>query len=516
MRSDYLQYYISHYNKEPELNFPDEITIYDTTLRDGEQTPGVCFSPEEKLEIAKKLDEIKIKQIEAGFPIVSKKEQESVKSITSEGLNAQILSLARTKKEDIDAALDCDVDGVITFMGTSDIHLEHKMHIGRQEALNTCMNAIEYAKDHGLFVAFSAEDATRTEHDYLFDVYDAVVDAGADFLNVPDTVGVLIPVITKELITNLKERYTTPISVHFHNDFGLATANTLTAIECGADQAHVTVNGMGERTGNASLEELIVALHAAYNIDLNIDTTQLYSLSEFVGRITGIKMPVNKPIVGANAFAHESGIHVHGVLNNALTYEPISPELVGHSRRIVLGKHTGANAVKAKLEKYNIDLTEEQFQNVFDQIKALGDKGKTVTDDDLRAIAITEISSAKETPIKLEGLGILSGAIVSPTATVKLNINGKLKETSCTGVGPVDAAINAIRELIQDTMDIELEEYNLEAITGGTDALAEVFVISSDGEGNKSTGRATNDDVIMASILAVLDSINKILLMEKN
>lgn len=325
----------------------------------------------------------------------------------------------------------------------------------------------------------------------------------------------MIPVITKELITNLKERYTTPISVHFHNDFGLATANTLTAIECGADQAHVTVNGMGERTGNASLEELIVALHAAYNIDLNIDTTQLYSLSEFVGRITGIKMPVNKPIVGANAFAHESGIHVHGVLNNALTYEPISPELVGHSRRIVLGKHTGANAVKAKLEKYNIDLTEEQFQNVFDQIKALGDKGKTVTDDDLRAIAITEISSAKETPIKLEGLGILSGAIVSPTATVKLNINGKLKETSCTGVGPVDAAINAIRELIQDTMDIELEEYNLEAITGGTDALAEVFVISSDGEGNKSTGRATNDDVIMASILAVLDSINKILLMEK-
>ena len=326
----------------------------------------------------------------------------------------------------------------------------------------------------------------------------------------------MIPVITRELITNLKERYTTPISVHFHNDFGLATANTLTAIECGANQAHVTINGMGERTGNASLEELIVALHAAYNIDLDIDTTQLYSLSEFVGRITGIKMPVNKPIVGANAFAHESGIHVHGVLNNALTYEPISPELVGHSRRIVLGKHTGANAVKAKLEHYNIDLTEKQFQTVFNQIKALGDKGKTVTDDDLRAIAITEISSAKETPIKLEGLGILSGAVVSPTATVKLNINGKLKETSCTGVGPVDAAINAIRELIQDTMDIELEEYNLEAITGGTDALAEVFVISSDGEGNKSTGRATNDDVIMASILAVLDSINKILLMEKN
>ena len=251
MRSDYLQYYISHYNKEPELNFPDEITIYDTTLRDGEQTPGVCFSPEEKLEIAKKLDEIKIKQIEAGFPIVSKKEQESVKSITSEGLNAQILSLARTKKEDIDAALDCDVDGVITFMGTSDIHLEHKMHIGRQEALNTCMNAIEYAKDHGLFVAFSAEDATRTDLDFLKRIYNKAESYGADRVHIADTTGAITPQGITYLVKELKKDVNIDIALHCHNDFGLAVINSISGVLAGANGISTTVNGIGERAGNA-------------------------------------------------------------------------------------------------------------------------------------------------------------------------------------------------------------------------------------------------------------------------
>jgi 2-isopropylmalate synthase len=290
----------------------------------------------------------------------------------------------------------------------------------------------------------------------------------------------------------------------------------LTAIECGANQAHVTVNGLGERTGNCSLEELVMTLKSAYGIDLGLDTTRLYSLSTLVGRLTGVKMPVNKPIVGDNAFAHESGIHVHGILNNASTYEPMSPEMVGHSRRIVLGKHTGANALKAKLKEYHIDLNEKQFCKVFDDIKSLGDSGKCVTDDDLIAIAITELSSARETPIVLKGLGLSSGNGVSPTATVRLEIDGVEKEKAATGVGPVDAALNAIRELIQDDIDVELEEYNLEAITGGTDALAEVFVISSDSEGNKSTGRSTNQDIVMASIIAVLDSINKLLLIKNS
>ena len=250
-------------------------------------------------------------------------------------------------------------------------------------------------------------------------------------------------------------------------------------------------------------------------LDLGLDTTRLYSLSTLVGRLTGVKMPVNKPIVGDNAFAHESGIHVHGILNNASTYEPMSPEMVGHSRRIVLGKHTGANALKSKLKEYHIDLSDEQFYKVFNEIKALGDSGKCVTDDDLIAIAITEIGSARETPIVIKGMSISMGANVSPTATVKLEIDGVEKETANTGVGPVDAALKAIHNLIEGTIDVKLEEYNIEAITGGTDALAEVFVITSDGEGNKSTGRSTNQDIVMASILAILDSINKLLLIKR-
>lgn len=500
--------------KKENMNLADKIYIFDTTLRDGEQAPGVALTVDEKIQIAQKLDKLGVDKIEAGFPMSSPGEIEACREIKN-SVDATTVGLARTVIKDVDAVLDADLDYMHTFIGTSPLHRDYKLKMDKEKIIETAITAVEYGKDHGLTVEFSCEDATRTERDFLFETYHAVVDAGADFLNVPDTVGVLIPAVTKPLIADLKAEFDTPISVHFHNDFGLATANTLTAIEQGANQAHVTVNGIGERTGNSSLEELVVALHAAYGIDLNVDTTQLYNISEFVGKMTGIKMPVNKPIVGDNAFAHESGIHVHGILNNALTYEPISPELVGHSRRIVIGKQTGAHALKSKLEQYHIDLDDEQFDKVFKQIKELGDKGKTITDDDLKALAVTEVSSAKETPIKLKALGLLSGALVSPTATVKLEIDGEEKETSATGVGPVDAALNAIRFLIKDTTDIELEEYNLEAITGGTDALADVFVISSDSHGNKSNGRATNDDIVMASILAVLDSINKLLLIQR-
>ena len=501
--------------KKEDMNLADEIYIFDTTLRDGEQTPGVALTVDEKIQIALKLNNLGVDKIEAGFPAASKGELEAAKEIKSLDLNSTVVGLARSVKEDIDAVLKADLEYIHTFIGTSPLHRDYKLKMSKETIISTAVDAVEYAKDHGLTVEFSAEDATRTERDFLFDIFNDVISAGADFLDVPDTVGILTPTLTRELMTDIKDNFKTPVSVHFHNDFGLATANTLTAIECGANQAHVTVNGMGERTGNTSLEEIVVALYSAYGIKLNIDTSQLYSLSDFVGRLTGVKMPVNKPIVGDNAFAHESGIHVHGILNNSSTYEPISPELVGHSRKIVLGKHTGANALKSKLKDYHIDLNDEQFEKVFNQIKALGDRGKCVTDDDLKAIALTELSSARETPIKLKGLGLLCGAVFSPTATVKLEIDGVEKETSNTGVGPVDAALNAIRDLIQDTMDIELEEYNLEAINGGTDALADVFVISSDNEGNKSTGRAINEDIVMASILAVLDSINKLLLIKR-
>ena len=502
--------------KRDYMNLSDEIYFLDTTLRDGEQTPGVALTVDEKIQIAQKLNDLGIDKIEAGFPIASNGEFEACKEIKSLDLDSTVVGLARCVKKDIDSVLDADLDYSHIFIGTSPLHRDYKLKMSKETIISNAVEAVLYAKDHGLSVEFSAEDATRTEKEFLLEFYQSVVDCGIDFINIPDTVGILTPIMTNELISFMKNNFKTPLSVHFHNDFGLATANTLTAIECGANQAHVTVNGMGERTGNCSLEELAVLLHAAYNININIDTSQLYSLSDFVGRLTGVKMPVNKPIVGDNAFAHESGIHVHGILNNSLTYEPISPELVGHNRKIILGKHTGANALKSKLTDYHINLTDEQFEKVFSQIKSLGDKGKCITDDDLKAIALTELGSARETPIKLNSLGLLCGDIVSPTATVKLEIDGAEKETSSIGVGPVDAALKAIGLLIKDTMEIELEEYNLEAINGGTDALADVFVISSDDEGNKSTGRAINDDVVMASVLAVLDSINKLLLIKRN
>ncbi len=498
--------------KEQKLNLADKIYLLDTTLRDGEQTPGVALTADEKIQIASKLDYIGIDKIEVGFPASSPGELQSAKKIKGLDLNSTILGLARCNKNDINAVLDADLEYVHIFIGTSPLHRDYKLKMSKESITSKAVESIDYAKDHGLTVEFSAEDATRTEKDFLYNTYDNVVSAGADFLNIPDTVGVLTPFFTRELITDIKKNFKTPISVHFHNDFGLATANTLTAIECGADQTHVTVNGMGERTGNASLEEVVIALYAAYGINLNLDTSQLYGLSNFVSRLTGVKMPVNKPIVGDNAFSHESGIHVHGILNNSSTYEPISPEFVGHTRKIYLGKHTGANALKSKLDDFQIDLNEDQFNKVFKQIKALGDRGKCVTDDDLKAIAFTELNSARETPIKLIGLNLLYDDNISPTANVELEVNGVIRKTSKSGVGSVDAALNAIRSLIQDTIEIELEEYNIEAINGGTDALADVFVISSDNNGNRSTGRAINDDIVMASILAILDSINKLLL----
>jgi len=497
------------------MNIADKIYIFDTTLRDGEQTPGVALTVDDKIQIAQKLNNMGVDKIEVGFPASSDGEVESARQIKSMDLDSTLVGLARSLKSDIDAVIDSDLDYIHTFIGTSPLHRDYKLKKSKDQIIDSAVSAVEYAKDHGLTVEFSAEDATRTEKDFLFDVFSAVSDAKVDFIDVPDTVGVLTPKDTRLLIGDVVKTFNIPISVHFHNDFGLATANTLTAIECGANQAHVTVNGLGERTGNCSLEELVMTLKVAYGIDLGLDTTRLYSLSNLVGRLTGVKMPVNKPIVGDNAFTHESGIHVHGILNNSFTYEPMSPEMVGHSRRIVLGKHTGANSLRSKLKEYHIDLNEKQFENVLSQIKSLGDSGKIVTDDDLVAIAITELSSARETPVVITGMSISMGANVSPTATVKLEIDGVEKETASTGVGPIDASLNAIRHLLQEDIDMELEEYNLQAINGGTDALAEVFVITSDSHGNRSTGRSTNQDIVMASILALLDSINKLLIIQR-
>lgn len=376
-----LKYFVSPYNNEVDLKFPKDITIYDTTMRDGEQTPGVCLRPPEKLQIARKLDELGIHQIEAGFPIVSDEEKKAVKAIVDEDLNAQIICLARTKKEDIDAALDCNVDGIITFMATSDLHLKYKFNMTREEAMDRCMNAVEYAKDHGIFVAFSAEDATRTDLNVLKDTYKRAEEYGVDRIHIADTVGALSPQGAEYLVREIRKDIKTGIAMHCHNDFGLAVTNTISGFLGGANAASTTVNGIGERAGNTSLEELVMSLRIIYGLDLGFNLEHFYELSRLVEKLTGITVPVNKAIVGKNVFRHESGIHVDAVIEEPLTYEPFLPEMIGHHRRIVLGKHSGCRAVKAKLDACGIEVTNDELCKIVDQVKKSREKGKYINDE---------------------------------------------------------------------------------------------------------------------------------------
>ncbi len=376
-----LEYYVSPFNKSVDLKFPNDIIVYDTTLRDGEQTPGVCLRTPEKLRIARKLDELGIHQIEAGFPVVSNEEKRSIKAIVKEDLNADILVLSRTKKEDIDIAIDCDVDGIITFMGTSQIHLDHKMKMSQEEILNVCMKSIEHAKDHGLFVAFSAEDATRTDLNFLKKIYKRAEDYGVDRVHIADTVGAISPQGMNYLVTELRSTLNTDIALHCHNDFGMALSNSISGLLAGANAISTTVNGIGERAGNASLEEVVMALKIIYDVDLGFNIKLFYELSKLVEELTSLRISETKPIVGKNVFRHESGIHVDAVLEEPLTYEPFLPELIGHQRRIVLGKHSGCRAVKAKLDACGIEVTRDELCQIVEKVKNQREKGKYINDD---------------------------------------------------------------------------------------------------------------------------------------
>jgi D-citramalate synthase len=446
--------------------------------------------------------------LEAGFAAASEGELEAIQLIADSGLKADVYSMARGVISDIDAVLKTGAIGVHLVIPSSDLHLKYKLKKTRDEILEITTDTTQYAKDHGLKVELSAEDATRSDLDFLTRMFKVGIAAGADRLCPCDTVGVLIPERTKELYSNLKKEISdVPLSVHCHDDYGLAVANSIIALKYGADQAHVTINGLGERAGNASLEEIAVVLKANYKIALDIKTELLYETSIMVSRITEFPLQPNKAIVGENAFVHESGMHTHGILANPSTYEPFSPELIGRTRRIASGKHSGSHGIKASLTEMGLKPNREQLKEIFLRVKTLGDKGKRVSDADLQAIGEVIMGLPTVRPIKLEEITVVTGSKVTSTASVRLNLNGKMLTQAATGVGPVDAAISAIKKAVGIVEQIQLDNYSVKAITGGTNAVTEVTVSLSKGD-RKATAIGVNEDIVIASVQAMLSGIN--------
>jgi len=435
---------------------------------------------------------------------------EAVKLIADTGLRAEICSASRGVKSDIDAVAKAGADSIHLIIPVSDLHIEAKLRKTRNQVLKITRDMVKYAKDAGLIVELSAEDATRADFEYLKKVFSTGIDAGADRLVACDTVGVLTPERSYKFYGNLRKALTVPVvSAHCHNDFGMAVANTIAALRAGANQFHATINGLGERAGNASLEEIVVSLMALYKLKLGVKTEKLYGISQFVQRLTGVYVQPNKAIVGENAFTHESGIHTQGMLADTSTYEPIKPELVGGTRRLAPGKHSGSAGIKAALSDMGLAPNEEQLQEIFTRVKTVGDKGKTVTDADLLAIAESVLGLGKVKPIQLLEVTVVSGNTVTPTASVRLKLNGKGKEVTgaAMGVGPVDAAINAVKKAIAEVEPILLEQYNVKAITGGTDAMVEVMVRMRKGN-RTATAMGVREDIVMASMDAVIGCMN--------
>ena len=492
------------------------VRIFDTTLRDGEQSPGVSLAPEQKLTIAKKLDELGVDAIEAGFPLVSDGERKAIKMIISENLSAEICGLARANKKDIDAAIDVGLKYIHTFIATSDIHLQYKLKLSRDEVLAKAIEAVEYGKSRGLQVEFSAEDATRSDREFLKKVFGEVAKAGADRIDIPDTVGYSTPQYMAEITKDAVEVTKLPVSVHCHNDFGLAVANAISGIQAGAQCAHVTINGIGERAGNASLEEFVMSLQClqfSEKYETGIKTELLYDTSKFVSKLVGMTVQPNKAIVGENAFGHESGIHTHGVLSNPLTYEPISPELVGRSRWLQVGKHAGIHGMNAMLEEYGLRPDKEQANQILDKVKNLGDQGKHVTEVELLTIA-SEVMKERgiKRIVQLTGFSVSTGIGTMPYAFVKLNIDGKEFSATDHGVGPVDASLNAIQKITGKISEVRIKDYGLASISGGSNALCEVTIKVEDAQGNSASAKSVGEDIVTTSVQAVIDGLNRIML----
>ncbi len=493
-----------------------KIRIFDTTLRDGEQTPGVALTIDEKVCIAEKLDELGVNVIEAGFPNASEGDMAATRTIAGLDLStADVCGLARVVKEDVDACIECDVDMVHIFVSTSDVQRIHTIKKTREEVSQMAVDAVEQIKDCGVKCMFSAMDATRTELSYLKEIFSRVESVGCDVINVPDTVGVIVPSEMYKLIKGINSAVKIPIDVHCHDDFGLASANSLAACEAGASQVQVTVNGLGERAGNADIAQVVMSLHSMYGARTTIMTERLFETSKLVERYTDVKMPITMPIIGDNAFAHESGIHAHGVIVESETFEPgiMTPEMVGHKRRIVLGKHTGSHAVEQALNVMDIQPNREQLREILSRVKKIADKGKRVTDSDLIAVADTVMGqvSRREQVIALKEVSVMTGNLITPTAAIKAIIDDQEQLAAHTGVGTVDAALKTLESMLGERFKVKIKDFRIEAISGGSDALAEVTIGVEDETGRMITASVAREDIVMASVEAFVVAINHLL-----
>jgi len=485
------------------------VKILDTTLRDGEQTPGVSLTPEDKLEIARALDDFGVDVIEAGSAVTSPGEQEGIKRIANEGLRAEISSYARILQSDIDAAMKCDVDSIFLVAPTSKLHIKYKLGITRDELLKKTIECVDYCKDHGLVVDLCTEDGSRTEPEFLIKLLKEASKHGIDRYTIADTVGIATPEKIYDLFSDLSKGAKIPLGIHCHDDLGLATANTIYAVRAGASIVNVTVNGLGERAGNAPLEEVIVALKESYGYKFKVDAGKISKLSDMVEKLCKIPVAPNKAIVGENAFTHEAGIHVDGILKKSETYEAIKPESVGAKRRFVLGKHVGMKSVRKMLDEQGIKANDEQLKEIFKHIKYMGDKGKKVTNVDLEVIANSVLGIEVKKAIELDELVAVAGNKFTPTASVKLRINGKEVTEASTGTGPVDAAIKAIEHATRD-VPFELTEYHVDSISGGTDAVVQVMV-KLKSKDRIITAQGAGADIVLASVDALVNGINLIM-----
>ena len=502
----------------------NRVIIFDTTLRDGEQSPGASMNTAEKLRLATQLEKLGIDVMEAGFPAASPGDFEAVQAISKKIRGVQVAGLARTSVEDIKRAWEAIKDAahprIHTFIATSDIHLEHKLRMSREDVLQEIVNAVRYSKTLTDDVEFSSEDGSRSDRDFLCRVFEAAIEAGATTINLPDTVGYALPEEFGELVSYVMQHtpniHKAVMSIHCHNDLGLATANTISALKAGARQAEVTINGIGERAGNTSLEEVVMGLHtrrSIMNLSTGIKTEEIYPSSRLVSMITGIVVQPNKAVVGANAFAHEAGIHQDGVLKNKMTYEIMEPETIGlASNRLVMGKHSGRHAFRERLSDMGYDLVQSEVDRLFRKFKELADKRKEILDEDLEALVAEELLRIPDV-YKLVYLNVVSGTVAVPTATVKLSMHGDEEQGAGFGVGPIDATYNTIAKMTGTRS--KLLRFSVNAITGGMDAQGEVTVRLQE-NGLVALGKGTDPDIITASAKAYINGLNRLEYLKKN